>query len=590
MSSKDASRHFRVFLSFPSLRIILSASLLVEFLVSIMFFASCPFFETVPQALILVFTPPLYSFLIHRFFFHEDRVFTFRRFLALQLIQETLYVSLLLAGSLLLFFLPWEPCNIFLLLIAFGVAASSFISILVILGFCRRSIPITLGVSLLHIILQSSRWLILSMMLLKNWVDIVSALVSALSASIFFLAALKLKQGGRTVFPPLRIFQAYLDYYFNRDASSLEEMLEEMSEKNNVRLSLINLIPEDEPPLTVAGVAMHFGPFGTVGSSPLPSYLVKELEEKNSRRIIMLRFLSNHSFNLPSKNEVKKIGGVMLGALNSATRLGGCSASFSQKESEGYCVTAIRIGSYCIVFLSCPGYSAEDLPPEWLPGFSKIVSEHGLTPILISDAHNSIDSSSWMILEPDERRFASLLEEAIECLTRAPQESLKIGFNRFRPKSLLDDEVGPGGVSTLVLNIGGRNHAVIVIDGNNMVKGVRDYLVKSLRDTLGLSALEVVTTDTHLLTGLKQARKGYFPVGFKTGRELLLEACRESLNNAMRRLSPCVAEAYVGESEEVKVTGSLFNELEKLVEYSEKTIFFSTILLMFLTGFLLLML
>lgn len=586
MSSKDASRHFRVFLSFPSLRIILSASLLVEFLISIMFFTLCPFLKTVPQALIIVFSPTLFSFLIHLFFFHEDRVFTFRRLLALQLVQETLYAVLLIAGSLLSFLLRLEPCRLLLLLTAFGVAASSFISTLVLLGFCRRSIPITLGASLIHITLQSLRWLILSVILLENWVNIVSALLSAFSASIFFLAALRLKQGGRA--PPLRIFQAYLDYYFDKNEASLETLLEEMSEENRLRLSLINLTPEDEPPLTVAGVAVHFGPFGTVGSSPLPSYLVKELE-KNSRRILMLRFLSDHSLNLPSKNEVKKIGEAILGALNSATRLGECSASFLQKEAEGYSVTAIRIGSYCIVFLSCPGYSSEDLPPEWLHKLSKIISEHGLTPLLISDAHNSIDSSSWRIFEPDESKFASLFEETIDCLTRVPQEPLKIGFNRVRPNSLLNDEIGPGGVSTLVLNIGGMSHAIIIVDGNNMVKGLRDYLVNSLKSQLGLSALEIVTTDTHLLTGLKQARKGYFPVGFKTGRELLLEACRDSLNNAMRCLSPCKAEAYVGEAE-VKVTGSLFNELEKLVEYSEKMILLSMILAVFLTGFLILVL
>jgi predicted neutral ceramidase superfamily lipid hydrolase len=560
---------------------------MAELLISIMFFALCPFFKTLPQLLILVFTPSLYSFLIHIFFFRKDRVLTFRRLLALQLVQEMLHLSLLLAGSILLFLLPLEPCSILFLLTAFGVAASSFISILVLLGFCRRSVPVAFGLSLLHIILQSSRWLILSLILSGNWIYIVSALASAFSAGIFFLTALRLKQGG--IAPPLKIFQAYLDYYFNGDESSLETMLEEMSEKNSLRFSLINLISENKPPLTVVGVAMHFGPFGTIGSSPLPSYLVKELE-KNDRNIVILRFLSNHSLNLPSKNGVKKIGRAILEALNSAISIGECTASFFQKESEGYCITALRVGPYCIVFLSCPGYSSEDLPPEWLLEFSKIINEHGLTPLLISDAHNSIDSSSWKIFEPDENRFASLLEEAMEYLSQAPQDFLKIGFNRLRPKSLPEDEIGPGGISTLVFNISSRSHAIIVIDGNNMVKGLRDYLVNSLKSQLGLSALEVVTTDTHLLTGLKQARKGYFPIGFKTGRELLLETCRESLNKAVRSLSPCLAEAYVGEIKEIEVTGGLFNELEKLVEYSEKTILFSIMLLVFLTGLLILVL
>ncbi|MCX8183975.1 MAG: DUF2070 family protein, partial [Crenarchaeota archaeon] len=327
--------------------------------------------------------------------------------------------------------------------------------------------------------------------------------------------------------------------------------------------------------------------FGTLGSSTLPSSLVEKIEGESGRRIILLRSLSDHSLNLPSKREVEKVGGMIMGCLNSARRLEDFPVGFSQKEAAGYCVTAARLGSYCIVFLSCPNHSVEDLPPEWLPKLSSVVEKKGLTPLLICDAHNSIDPSSWKVSSPDEKIFTSLLWEAVEDLEKTSGGTLKIGFHRITPKDLPGEEVGPGGVSSLVFNVNGKNHALIVIDGNNMATGVRSILAESLRRRFNISTMEIVTTDTHVLTGLKKAEKGYFPVGFKTSVESLLETCGEALSLALGEASPCVLEVYMDDAKPVRVTGDIFRELEKIVEYSEKTIMLLMILLAVLTGFLL---
>lgn len=425
------------------------------------------------------------------------------------------------------------------------------------------------------------------MVLLKTWIGIALAITMSFITGLFLITALNVKRTGGFTFPPLRFFQAYLDYHFNKDEVPLEGIFEVMSKNDDLRFSLLNLAPINEKRLSIIGLAIHFGPFGTLGSSTLPNSLIEELEEVSGRRIMVLRQLSNHSLDLPSKNEVKRTRGIILEAFNSTTRLRDCSTSFFQKESGGYCVTAIRIDCYCIILLSCPGYSVEDLPPEWLPIFSEIISKHGLIPIFIVDAHNSIDSSSWITSEPEVSRFVDLVEEVVENLKRAPREELKIGFKRFKAKSFQEDEIGPGGISTLVLNIGGRNHAIVVIDGNNMIKSLRDYLVKDLKDSLGLSALEIITTDTHILTGLRRARKGYFPVGSKTEKGLLLKTCKELVAEAIQTLSPCYVEVYVGEAKGVKVTGRIFEVLEDFIEYSKKAIIASIILLISSTGLLL---
>jgi len=586
LSSTDASRHLRLLFSFPSLSMILLANLLLESLVSLVMLTLFSPIRMLPQTLIVFFTPTLFSALIHRAFFHGDRVFTLRRFFALQLVQEAVYAFLVVAGAIASILLTVEPGSIIPSLTLLGVAVSSFISFLVLTGFYRRGAPSILAVSLLNTILQSFRWIVVSIILFENLAEVLSVILLSFSTGALLLAALSLRKV-RGEISPLTVFQAYLDYHFNNNEEPLERLFEEASRENNLRLSIVTFKTIGMPPASLIGLNIHFGPFGTLGSSPLPSRLVEELEDESGRRIMLLRSLSDHSLNLPSKKEVEKIGSMIIAGLNSAKSLEDFPVGVSQKEAEGYCVTAARLGPYCIAFLSCPGHSAEDFPPEWLPRLSDVLKKHSLTPLLVCDAHNSIDASSWVVSSPDEKTFASLLEEAAEDLEKASGRTLKTGFHRVRLKSLPSDEIGPGGVSSLVFNIDGENHVIIMIDGNNMVMGVRNRLAESLKKRFSVSTLEIVTTDTHVLTGLKKAEKGYFPVGFKTSMESLLEACGEALAGAVGKLSACRLEVYTDDTKLVKVTGDIFRELEKIVEYSEKTIMMLLAMLVVSTGLIL---
>ncbi|MEM1547563.1 MAG: DUF2070 family protein [Thermoproteota archaeon] len=549
----------------------MSVNLLLELIISIFILVSCPILRGIPQTLILFFSPTLYSVLIYEGFLRGDKILTLKRLLALQSIQEILYLPLVSTGCLLTFVFSQSPCSTIFLMISIGIALSSFISTLVMLGFLRKRTLIILAISLLYTFLQSSRWLILSLILVESWVKIILPLTISFSLCLLFLFIIGLKWEKYSWRNPLEIFKAYLEYYLNKNPEPFETILEEMSKKEDLALSLLLLIPRAGESLSIFGLSAHFGPFGMIGGSSLPSRLIKEFEN-NGLRIVLLRNLSDHRFNLPSGRQVEEIRKKMMAALSSAEYLGKCRASIIQKEAEGYCITAIRICSYCIVLLSCPGYSVEDLPPEWLPEFSDIVSRHGLTTLIIADAHNSIDSSNWKVSEPDREILSRLLHNALEILKEVPQKDLKIGFNRILPTTLPKDEIGPGGISTLVFNTEGENHVLILIDGNNMVSGLRDYLINNLKSLLDISTLEIITTDTHLLTGIKKSKKGYFPIGFKTGREFILQSCLESINGAMKSLSPCSVKVWIGRVDGVKITGEIFNMFENFVKYCDKVI------------------
>ncbi|MEM3712029.1 MAG: DUF2070 family protein, partial [Thermoproteota archaeon] len=451
MSSRDSSRYAKFLFSFPSLHVIVFINLLLEITISIFLLAACPILRIMPYVLILVFSPIPYSLIVYKAFIRKDEILTFRRLLALQSIQETIYTILITIGLLTSSLLHQESCLPIFFLISLGVALSSFISILVILGFLRRNLAKVLAISFTHVFLQSSRWFVLSLIVIKTWITMILPIAISFTANILFLLIANIRFKRDIPVRPLDIFHAYLEYYLDNNPQSFERILEEISEKKDLELSLLLLNTRDQVNLSIFGLSAHFGPFGTIGSSPLPSRLIDTFEKSNLKALL-LRNLSNHSLNLPSWREVERLKMKMLDALSSAKQLEECRASIVQEEAEGYCVTVISICSYCIVLLSCPGYSVEDLPPEWLPKISSFISRYGFIPIIIADAHNSIDSSSWEISDPDYERFTRLLEDALECLRNTPQKIVSIGFNRTRPSALPDDEIGPGGISTLVFN------------------------------------------------------------------------------------------------------------------------------------------
>ncbi|MGQ9478418.1 MAG: DUF2070 family protein [Thermoproteota archaeon] len=577
MRHKDVSKHLGIFISFPTIKKIFFAILILEIIISGILLVSLPVFKNIPQLLFLIFTPSIYSFTIHRLFFNDDNVLTLRRMFALQLFQEILQSGFILLGFLIMFFS--KSYDIILDLIPIGVSISSLISFLVLMGFSKIIVSVTFGISVLYILLQSSRWIIIDL-ILARYVTMLVLILSFL-VEVFMVLALIITWGEQ-YFSPFKMFRAYLEYYLAGSKELLENMFEEMFEKRDVALSVLGFISEKENLLYITGLNIHFGPFGTVGSGPLPSQLVKDLEKEIGGKIVLLRFLSDHSLDVSSEKEIGKIKEGIIRALSHTSPVKNYLSKFSQKESEGYCVTGIRIGQYCIIILSCPGHSVEDFPEDWISKFSDISNKHGLTTLLVSDAHNSIDTSKWLINRPDENRFTMLLEEVLNDSKNDLNEGLEIGFSRIN-EAFPKDEVGPGGISTIVLNIGGENYALIIIDGNNMVKDLRNYIIRNLKNLANISAAEVLTTDTHFLTGLKRARKGYFPVGSKSSWESILDACYKSVNIAVGNLSAGKVETYVGEVKGVRVAGNLFKRIESYIEYAEKTVLASLAFLTFLT-------
>ena len=208
----------------------------------------------------------------------------------------------------------------------------------------------------------------------------------------------------------------------------------------------------------------------------------------------------------------------------------------------------ISIGNAKLIFLTMHPKGMEDIPPTLGDGLNDII------PV---DCHNSFSDSVKELDEKSLSDIASMLREAMKI--SPPQSSpIMLGYARgYLEGRSLEDGLGGLGISTIVLKTKHNSIALVALDGNNCLPEVRSKIAEEL-GRLGLNAVEVMTTDTHVVNGLRFGGRGYHPLGEVISAEELAEKAREVSEEALNSLKPVEAAWRRLRFEGVKVTSSKF--------------------------------
>jgi putative membrane protein len=181
----------------------------------------------------------------------------------------------------------------------------------------------------------------------------------------------------------------------------------------------------------------------------------------------------------------------------------------------------------------------EDLPHGLASLIIREAEKLGLPFTLVVDAHNSIDGP----FKPDEA-IQSLGNAAVASLKEASssmRSSFEMGAAKVVPAEFgVREGMGPGGISVIVIEMGGQKAAYVTIDGNNMISGLREKILAMLQG-IGIADGEVLTTDTHAVTGIIPTARGYHPVGEVINHAKLVGYVEEVATKAIANLRP----AYV---------------------------------------------
>lgn len=330
---------------------------------------------------------------------------------------------------------------------------------------------------------------------------------------------------------PMELFRVFLRHWLNKDPKPLEDRLAELGSRGDIETRMLSFTGRDERHKACVIVSgFHPGPYRDLGSGGLPSTLKQSIESSIGGVALVPHGISNHEFNIISRDDVATF--LEQAKLHYPSSIFTSKASrFIREEFEGARASAQTFGGHVLLTLTLAPDDMEDIPEEVLNTINAEASRLGLTPIVV-DSHNSL--SGQISITPEQaQKLAQAGARALTRVSTLPQNGFKIGAATDPLREFgLEEGIGPGGVSAIVVETGGQLASYVTIDGNNLYLGLRDLILHSLKED-GVDEAEVTTTDTHLVTGLARSQLGYHPVGEGLDRQILIGRIREVVQRAV---------------------------------------------------------
>ena len=505
----------------------------------------------------------------------KDPIYILRRAVALSLFCWILWLFFIILGAILgTMFGFWVWVDLCLLGFAAVLTfrAVVFISTLSV-GFLRR-----LAASLFSPLLCLAAFLvfwdlltIISPLQVLPFI-VISPIVGCASA---FLFVSLLDRWGRHAYgvPSMPLFRAFMLNWVAGLNAPFEEFLEKLGEDEDVEVTLLKF-DSYKPKAAIIVPLVHPGPFKNIGSSLLPSILKRDFEKEFGCDTCVPLGILGHELDLASQAQNHKIITEVIRSAKFAASAD--KATPFVKVTEGFVTVSCQVfGKTAFLSFTLAPETTEDLPQE----LGRIVNEEaeklGLECNIVVNAHNSINDTIDL-----EESLATLSEVAAKCLKKAvslPSYAFNIGASTVFPKEFgLKDGMGQGGITAIVVKVAEQKTAYVVIDGNNMVSGLREEILSALRSA-GFHDSEVFTTDTHAVSALILGRRGYNPVGEVMDHKTLIGYIQEATKAATANLEPCRAGCLHLIVPKVRVIGearleSLSLLVDKALRWAKQTV------------------
>jgi len=367
--------------------------------------------------------------------------------------------------------------------------------------------------------------------------------------------------------PSLSLFKAFLANWTEELNGPIERFLEQLGSERDVKVSLLAFRAQGKMKTVIVVPALHPGPFKNVGSSLLPSMIQDALEKKFSCVVSVPHGLFGHEFDLASQVQNRKVLDAVAG-ITDFSPISNHSTPFVRVEKGKAKASCQIFGKCAFVTLSLAPETTEDLPQELGSTIYNEAVKQGLSSAIVVNAHNSIEGSFNL-----SEAVSHLEEAATASLAKMPTHrsmSFKVGAAKILPKEFsVEDGMGPGGITVIVTKVGDQKAAYVTIDGNNMTSGLREKILSALNE-IGVNEGEVLTTDSHAVTGITLTPRGYHPVGEAISHEKLISYIKQATLNALENLEPAGIAWRTETIPKVKVIGR--DQIEALCRLTEMTL------------------
>lgn len=389
-----------------------------------------------------------------------------------------------------------------------------------------------------------------------------SSLVKGVTALAILVASVELLlwemrrwEGGETGIDLIPLFRAFISAWTEDLNGPLEEQITRMGEVMDLDVDSIAFTAETgEPAAAFLAPYIHPGPFRNVGSSGLPVALVNRIAEEHGCEALVAHGVSTHERDLTRSEDSIRVSEAVSSNLFSGG--GSPSASpFVWAEKEGARASCQLFGDVAVVTLSLSPKSYDDLPCELHERIADSARGIGLAAVVV-DSHNSIQFDRGLE-DYDPQNLHQAAKAALERAGATSKQPFAVGAARVVPDEWgLDQGMGPCGIAALAVRLeNGQTSCYLVVDGNNMVSGLREKVVEAVR-AVGVDEAEVVTSDVHLVNAIGKTAGGYHPFGERMDHERLTEYAVEAVGNAISRLERSSAHHALTEIPGLTVLGS----------------------------------
>jgi putative membrane protein len=289
----------------------------------------------------------------------------------------------------------------------------------------------------------------------------------------------------------------------------------------------------DSAVATLALPTVHPGPFAALGSSDLP----RKLDEKlgpGAGTVFVPHTPCDHDLDLPGDEDVERVAAATRALISASLPEAPSRASPLVTPYDGSFARAQLLGDVVLVLVSQAPAPTDDIAYSVADRITREVAQEGGPKVVLVDAHNSYVEGKGDILygTPSAEKLVVDVKAAIRAALAAAQDGpIEVGTAVRTGYSIGRDGIGPEGFRALVVRAAGRTSAYLVIDGNNLVIGRRDPIVRALLSRV--DAAEVLTTDNHVV---HEVDGGINPVGERYSLEALIRESQGTLDEALRSL------------------------------------------------------
>jgi len=357
-----------------------------------------------------------------------------------------------------------------------------------------------------------------------------------------------------------KTIQAYLASQGN-DFEDAEKLMEQHSKETQVSTSQIKLLSQmNGNEFRMVLPEIHPGPYHPVGGSNIPYLIYKNL----SSSAMVMHSISDHSLNLPSRNEVENY---LKNLENNEIKEEGvqCTEPVTVQINKAR-VTGLLFGNNPLLFLSLSPHGMEDIPSYMKTEIEQYAKNRNYSRIMIVDCHNAMGNE---ISKEDGQDMLKAAKSCLDTLITKDNFPIEFGYANSDDMDVWAEDLGLGGLGIVCLKINNKKYFLGWADANNMENGVREKIIENFANN-NYQLLEICTSDTHYAPVKARNRNGYYQLGLITSADKLSKWFLEITKKAETTITIAKFEILESQSK-VKVMGqTIYEDYSKALDNSLK--------------------